>query len=110
MNHAPKAADRISKNSGMPLAVDPLFHFYLFKGILAACAIGLGCALLSSCTHTDQTQQRYISPSIEGVASRINLTAVEQAFVATRGRDPNAWMSAFEQRVNQIYEEPTQLH
>jgi hypothetical protein len=65
--------------------------------------------LLSSCTAPSNNQQkteRYISPQIEGVESRINLEEVEKAFFATKGNDLSSWMGNFEKRVNEIYEGP----
>ncbi len=48
--------------------------------------------------------EHYVSPKIEGTASKINLDEVQKAFWESKGKDFNSWMSAFEKRVNEIYD------
>lgn len=48
--------------------------------------------------------EHYTSPVVEGAAQRINLDEVQKAFWESKGKDFNAWMGAFEKRVNEIYE------
>ena len=48
--------------------------------------------------------ERYSSAQVQGATARINLDAVRKAFETTQGGDMNAWMGAFERRVNEIYE------
>lgn len=75
------------------------------RSTVAGCIAAL---LLTSCVVApDQPKvERYTSPQIEGQSQRINLDAVEKAFFSTQGKDLNSWMSAFETRVNEIYEGP----
>jgi hypothetical protein len=58
---------------------------------------------LSGCAFNPPSE-RYVSPHIEGVSQRINLEEVQKAFWESKGKDLNSWMSAFEKRVNEIYE------
>jgi hypothetical protein len=58
---------------------------------------------LSGCSSGGLTEH-YVSPRVQGASARINLDAVQKAFWDTKGNDLNSWMSAFEKRVNEIYE------
>lgn len=63
--------------------------------------------LLSGCVYSSEPyKERYVSPQVQGQETRINLDAVEKALFDTKGSDLNSWMSAFEKRVNEIYEGP----
>jgi hypothetical protein len=79
-------------------------------GILRWMALAGATTVLSSCvyagsyTYEPQRTEHYVSPTIEGASQRINLDEVEKAFFNTKGNDLNSWMSAFEKRVNEIYE------
>ena len=65
--------------------------------LAAQCLLVTGCAPEASVEH-------YVSPRVEGAQQRINLEQVEKAFWDTQGKDFNGWMSAFEKRVNEIYD------
>jgi hypothetical protein len=71
--------------------------------VVALFAVGAIEASLSGCSFNGPTE-RYVSPHIEGATSKINLEAVQKAFWDTKGSDLNAWMGAFEKRVNEIYD------
>lgn len=62
----------------------------------------MGALLFGGCSSG--VHEHYTSPKIEGTASRINLEEVQKAFWETKGSDFNAWMGAFEKRVNQIFD------
>lgn len=62
---------------------------------------GLG---LTGCAVQEQQTEHYVSSSVQGEAQKINLDAVQTAFWDTKGKDFNSWMTAFEKRVNEIYE------
>jgi hypothetical protein len=62
----------------------------------------MGALLFGGCSSG--VQEHYVSPKIEGSASKINLEEVQKAFWDTKGKDFNAWMAAFEKRVNEIYD------
>jgi hypothetical protein len=78
--------------------------------IRTSLATGIASLLLSSCVYSGtfdsnrEPVQHYVSPVIEGASQRINLDEVEKAFFSTKANDLNGWMSAFEKRVNEIYE------
>lgn len=60
---------------------------------------------LSGCGRpvAEQTEH-YVSSQVKGESAKINLDEVKTAFWDTKGKDFNEWMSAFEKRVNEIYE------
>lgn len=58
----------------------------------------------ASLEQTLQSGERYSSAQVQGATARINLDEVRKAFETTQGNDMNTWMSAFERRVNEIYE------
>jgi hypothetical protein len=61
---------------------------------------------LSSCGPTVRQERtdHYVSSQVEGDKAKINLEEVQKAFWDTKGKDFNAWMGAFEKRVNEIYD------
>ncbi len=75
------------------LAFKSMFSITLLSLLLTGCGV-----------QSHKTTERYVSPTIEGATQRINLDEVEKAFFSTKGKDLPAWMSAFEKRVNEIYE------
>jgi len=58
---------------------------------------------VSGCSTSSHTQH-YVSGAIQGQGQRINLEEVQKAFFETKGTDFNSQMSAFEKRVNEIYD------
>lgn len=62
---------------------------------------GLG---LSACSTHEPPAERYVSSQVEGDKAKINLEEVQKAFWDTKGQDFNSWMTAFEKRVNEIYD------
>jgi hypothetical protein len=61
---------------------------------------------LSSCAPSmrEERKEHYVSSQVEGDKAKINLDEVQKAFWDTQGKDFNAWMGAFEKRVNEIYD------
>ena len=75
------------------------------KTRLALTSVILFCSLsIAACAPRSSVVERYVSHTIQGQKQRINLDAVQDAFFSTSGKDFNSWMSAFEKRVNEIYE------
>lgn len=70
------------------------------KAIIGLALSGL---MLAGCSGGD-TKEHYSSPMTQGNSQRINLQAVQDAFLKTKGNDFNAWMAQFETRVNEIYQ------
>ncbi|HEY9785917.1 MAG TPA: hypothetical protein V6D17_10980 [Candidatus Obscuribacterales bacterium] len=62
---------------------------------------GLG---LTGCSAPEGPTEHYVSSQVTGESQKINLDEVKKAFWESRGKDFNEWMSAFEKRVNEIYE------
>jgi hypothetical protein len=72
--------------------------------IFAICFVAGSMSItLEGCSSSSHTE-RYISPQVQGEASKINLESVQKAFWESKGSDLNGWMSAFEKRVNEIYD------
>lgn len=60
---------------------------------------------LSGCgSPRAERTEHYVSSQVKGESAKINLDEVKSAFWDTKGKDFNEWMSAFEKRVNEIYE------
>jgi hypothetical protein len=60
---------------------------------------------LNGCSTSRQERvDHYVSPQVQGEAQKINLEEVQKAFWDSKGTDFNGWMSAFEKRVNEIYD------
>lgn len=75
------------------------------RQLFTLCAISLLCFNLGACTpFGEERVERYVSPHVQGESQRINLDEVQKAFWDSKGKDLNSWMSAFEKRVNEIYE------
>ncbi|MBX9691704.1 MAG: hypothetical protein K2Z81_04920 [Cyanobacteria bacterium] len=79
-----------------------------YRPALAITAPLAALLLLTSCAHSERTSEapaeHYVSSQVQGEAAKINLTEVQKAFWDTKGKDFNSWMTAFEKRVNEIYE------
>ena len=60
--------------------------------------------VLGGCSRESTPTEHYVSPQIKGETQRINLDSVQKAFWDSKGKDLNSWMSAFEKRVNEIYD------
>jgi hypothetical protein len=71
--------------------------------LVLVAAVGAVETGLSGCSFGGPSEH-YVSPKVEGASARINLDAVQKAFWESKGSDLNSWMSAFEKRVNEIYE------
>jgi hypothetical protein len=63
-------------------------------------------AVLGGCASRDSRVEHYVSSPavVQGESAKINLDEVQKAFWDTKGTDFNSWMSAFEKRVNEIYD------
>src|SRR4051812_43923415 len=61
-------------------------------------------ALTGCSTGPSGPTEHYVSPRIQGENQLINLEEVQKAFFDSKGTDFNTWMSAFEKKVNQIYD------
>lgn len=62
---------------------------------------------LGGCSTQSSRVERYHSAQVEGESAKINLDEVQKAFWESKGKDNkdfNGWMSAFEKRVNEIYD------
>lgn len=69
-------------------------------GIFSVICITLS---MTACS-TSGPSEHYVSPQIEVQSSKINLDEVNKAFFESKGTDFKTWMSAFEKRVNEIYD------
>ena len=69
--------------------------------IFTACSVGVS---LTACGVSDQRSERYVSSQVQGEEQKINLEEVQKAFWDTKATDFQSWMTAFEKRVNEIYE------
>ncbi len=79
------------------------------RAIHSLVAASLGCVLLVSFVDQQaQTKELYAANQTKknnnGKSVVINLNEVDKALAATASGDLNSWMSAFEKRVNEIYE------
>jgi hypothetical protein len=79
------------------------------RAIHSLVAASLGCVLLVSFVDQQaQTKELYAANQTNknnnGNSVVINLNEVKKALAATASGDLNSWMSAFEKRVNEIYE------
>jgi hypothetical protein len=70
-------------------------------GISLAMALAIG-----GCATRDAHVEHYVSSpaQVSGESQKINLDEVQKAFWDSKGKDFNSWMSAFEKRVNEIYD------
>lgn len=60
---------------------------------------------VSGCAQRTSVSEHYVSPQIQGADQKINLDEVQKAFFEAKGAaDFQAWMAAFEKRVNEIYD------
>lgn len=59
---------------------------------------------LTGCSTRQEPTERYVSSQVQGNKAKINLEEVQKAFWDTQGKDFNTWMTAFEKRVNEIYD------
>ena len=64
----------------------------------------VGSVTLAGCSMHSERVEHYVSPQVQGEAQKINLEEVQKAFWDSKGKDFNTWMSAFEKRVNEIYD------
>ena len=71
---------------------------------LSLLLVGVAGISFSACSTREEATQRYVSSQVEGNKQKINLEEVQKAFWDTKGSDFNAWMTAFEKRVNEIYD------
>lgn len=69
--------------------------------LITACSVGLS---LTACSVSEQRSERYVSSQVQGEEQKINLEEVQKAFWDTKASDFQSWMTAFEKRVNEIYE------
>lgn len=76
----------------------------LALSLLVIGVAGFGITACSTRQATDSNEQRYVSGQVEGDKAKINLEEVQKAFWDTKGTDFNTWMTAFEKRVNEIYD------
>jgi hypothetical protein len=61
-------------------------------------------SLTTGCSRSG-VSEHYVSPQVQGDEQKINLDEVQKAFFESKGAaDFNAWMAAFEKRVNEIYD------
>ncbi len=65
--------------------------------------------ILGGCSSQSSRVEHYVSPQaqVEGENQKINLEEVQKAFWDSKNKDTkdfNVWMSAFEKRVNEIYD------
>jgi len=61
-------------------------------------------SLTTGCSRSGLSEH-YVSPQVQGNEQKINLDEVQKAFFESKGApDFNAWMAAFEKRVNEIYD------
>lgn len=69
--------------------------------LLVALSVTLG-----GCATRDSRVEHYVSSPavVQGENAKINLDEVQKAFWDSKGSDFNGWMSAFEKRVNEIYD------
>ncbi len=77
------------------------------KPVLAITAPLVALLMLTSCAperRPEAPAEHYVSSQVQGEEQKINLTEVQKAFWDTKGKDFNSWMTAFEKRVNEIYE------
>lgn len=72
-----------------------------FLSVLTVCTVGLS---LTACGVSEQRSERYVSSQVQGEEQKINLEEVQKAFWDTKAADFSSWMTAFEKRVNEIYE------
>ena len=72
-----------------------------FLSAFVVCSVGLS---LTACGVSDQRSEHYVSSQVQGEEQKINLEEVQKAFWDTKATDFNSWMTAFEKRVNEIYE------
>ncbi len=66
--------------------------------------IGFAGFVLNGCSSRQEPTERYVSSQVQGNKAKINLEEVQKAFWETQGKDFNTWMTAFEKRVNEIYD------
>lgn len=66
--------------------------------------IGFSASALTGCSSRQERVEHYVSSQVQGESAKINLEEVQKAFWDTKGQDFNGWMSAFEKRVNEIYD------
>ena len=71
--------------------------------LLLSCLVASSVTLAGCSTHSERVEH-YVSPQVQGEANRINLEEVQKAFWESKGKDLNSWMSAFEKRVNEIFD------
>lgn len=79
-------------------------HLRVASLALSFFVIGVAGFGLTSCSTRQEPVQRYVSSQVEGDKAKINLEEVQKAFWDTKGADFNSWMTAFEKRVNEIYD------
>lgn len=72
------------------------YHAHVLSTLIALCIVLGGCSSAPT--------EHYTSPRVQGEAQKINLDEVQKAFFDSKGKDFNAWMAAFEKRVNEIYD------
>lgn len=73
------------------------YHAAVLSALLLLSPVFYGCSSSGPSEH-------YTSARVKGEAEKINLEEVQKAFWDTKGKDLNTWMSAFEKRVNEIYD------
>lgn len=62
------------------------------------------CLAITGCSTGPRHVQHYVSGTVQGEAAKINLEEVQKAFWETKGKDFDTSMTAFEKRVNEIYD------
>lgn len=77
---------------------------WIASGLVLTTLALTGCAPEAPREEANSGEEVYTSPVVQGQANAINLEEVEKAFWNSKGADFNSWMTAFETRVNEIYE------